>query len=71
MKGNTRFNPFDPIIEADYLRQIQDECTPDLLFEVVILTLERSEGEGFLYFRLCSFSHAAGYTDFDAALAYQ
>jgi hypothetical protein len=32
------------------LRQIQDECTPDLLFEVVILTLERSEGEGSLYF---------------------
>src|SRR5271168_1608873 len=32
------------------LRQIQDECTLDLLFEVVILTLERSEGEGSLYF---------------------
>jgi hypothetical protein len=32
------------------LRQIQDEHTPDLLFEVVILTLERSEGEGSLYF---------------------
>jgi hypothetical protein len=32
------------------LRQIQEECTPDLLFEVVILTLERSEGEGSLYF---------------------
>jgi hypothetical protein len=33
-----------------WLRQIQDECSPDLLFEVVILTLERSAGEGSLYF---------------------
>jgi hypothetical protein len=33
-----------------FLRQIQDECIPDLLFEVVILTLERSEGEGSPYF---------------------
>jgi hypothetical protein len=32
------------------LRQIQDECTPDLLFEVVILTLERNEGGRILYF---------------------